>query len=220
MSNRASRRRPHAAGGYLPGTHPFHVETILPGWFGRLALGEKRNLFLVCLRAATVYLSSALALFFFVAGPRAYAQQVIPVPPFVGTHSETWERFGVSQIPSETSILGGIATISGDHMVTAGDFDMCIVTGVPSDGHILMDSDRPSGPLTIFFSRPVSAFGAYWGSGVRCFGDPPSILTFRDVDGNVIGTDSFTYMGDGTLAWHGYRFGTPVKRITRTAGDG
>ena len=26
--------------------------------------------------------------------------------------------------------------------------------------------------------------------------------------------------GDGTLAWHGYQFGTPVQTITRTAGDG
>ena len=84
----------------------------------------------------------------------------------MGTHSETWERFGYGHmIPSGTSILGGIATISGDHMLTAGAFEMCTVIGVPSDGQILMDSDRPSGPLTISFSQPVSAFGAYWGSG-------------------------------------------------------
>jgi hypothetical protein len=183
-------------------------------------LEEERSVFLARLRPTTLCLFSALALLVFIKGPPVYAQQVTPVPPFVGTHSETWERFGVSQIPSGTSILGGIATISGDHMVTAGDFNMCTVTGLPSDGQILMDSDRPSGPLTIFFSQPVSAFGAYWGSGVRCFGDPPSILTFRDVAGNIIGTASFVYMGDGTLAWHGYRFGTPVKTITRTAGDG
>ena len=84
-----------------------------------------------------------------------------------------------------------------------------------------MDSDRPSGPFTISFSQPVSAFGAYWGSGLRCpFGDAPSILTFRDVNGNVIGTDSFLYTGKGKLNWHGYTFETPVKTITRTAGDG
>jgi hypothetical protein len=142
------------------------------------------------------------------------------VPPFIGTHSETWERFGFRSIPSGTPILGGIATISGDHMETVPSFQMCSVRGRPSDGTTLMDSDRPTGPLTISFSQPASAFGAYWGSGVGCFGNPPSILTFRDVAGNIIGTDSFTYMGDGTLAWHGYRFGTPVKTITRTAGDG
>jgi hypothetical protein len=189
-----------------------------------LRLGDKRSVFLVCLRAATLYLSGALALLFFVTSPPAYAQ-VTEVPPFVGTNSETWERFGLAQIPSGTSILGGIATISGDHMVTHHDLQMCCVTGRPSDGAIFMFSDRPSGPLTISFSQPVVAFGAYWGSGFcensgSCFGNPPSILTFRDVAGNIIGTDSFVYMGNGTLAWHGYRFGTPVKTITRTAGDG
>ena len=111
-------------------------------------------------------------------------------------------------------------TISGDHMVTAMSFRLCTVIGRPSDGSILMDSDRPTGPLTISFSQPVSAFGAYWGSGVDCYGDPPNILTFRDVAGNIIGTDSFTYDGDGTLMWAGYRFDTPVETITRTAGDG
>jgi hypothetical protein len=224
-SNCASRRKRPAARRCLPETHPFHVDSHLPGWFGRVDLGEKWRLFLACLRAPTLYLFGALAFLFFVQAPPAYAQQVTRVPPFVGTHSETWERFGVRAIPSGTSILGGIATISGDHMVTAHSFPMCSVVGRPSDGQILMDSDRPSGPLTIRFSEPVFAFGAYWGSGFSinpgmCFGNPPSILTFRDAAGNVIGTDSFVYRGDGTLMWRGYRFGTPVKTITRTAGDG
>ena|SRR5882724_349624 len=193
---------------------------------GMPELGETRSLFLVCLRAATFYLSGALAVLFFVKTLPAYAQQVTPVPPFVGTHSETWERFGINSIiPTGTSILGGIASISGDHMVTAGSFLLCDVLGHPSDGTTLMDSDRPTGPLTISFSQPVSAFGAYWGSGFNpfpgaCYGNPPNILTFRDVAGNIIGTDSFTYMGELPLLWRGYQFGTPVKTITRTAGDG
>jgi hypothetical protein len=86
-----------------------------------------------------------------------------------------------------------------------------------------MDQDRPDDLVTISFSQPVSAFGAYWGSGVGCeafgFPDAASILTFRDAAGNIIGTDSFYYEGDGMLMWRGYRFGTPVKTITRTAGD-
>jgi uncharacterized protein YbdZ (MbtH family) len=194
-------------------------------WLGWPEIGEKRSHFLACLRAATLYLSSALPLLFSIAGPPAYVQQVTPVPPFIGTHSETWERFGVRQIPNGTHILAGIATISGDHMVTNTFFEMCCVPGRPSDGTIFMNSDRPSGPLTISFSKPVSAFGAYWGSGFcdeprLCYGNPPSILTFRDVAGNVIGTDSFVYRGDGTLMWRGYRFATPVKTITRRAADG
>jgi len=193
-------------------------EPAMNGW---LELEEKRSLFLACLRAAMFYPLGALALLLFLKAPSANGQQVTPVPPFVGTNSETWERFGVRSIPSGTSILGGIATISGDHMVTATFFRMCSVIGRPSDGTILMDSDRPTGPLTISFSQPVSAFGAYWGSGVQCpYGDAPSILTFQDANGNIIGTDNFYYSGDGTLEWHGYRFGTPVGTITRTAGDG
>ena len=189
-----------------------------------LELGRKRRLFSICLRAAILDLSAALATLFSAIGPLAHAQQVTRVLPFAGTQSETWERFGVRQIPSGTSILGGIATISGDHMETATSFQLCSVFARPNDGHIFWDSDRPTGPVTISFSQPVSAFGAYWGSGVDCpaccgYGDAPSILTFRDPTGNIIGTDSFYYEGDGALMWRGYRFGRPVKTITRTAGD-
>jgi hypothetical protein len=100
---------------------------------------------------------------------------------------------------------------------------MCSVFGRPSDGAILMDQDRPYDLVTIFFSQPVSAFGAYWGSGYGCspFQDAATVLTFQDVNGNVIGSDSFLYQGgDGTLEWAGYAFATPVKTITRTASDG
>ncbi len=184
-------------------------------------LGKKRGFLGVPLRATSLRVLRAIAFLSIARTCLTYAAaQVTPVPPFVGTNSETWEEFGVRSIPSGTSILGGIGTISGDHMVTATSFRLCTVIGRPSDGSILMDSDRPTGPLTISFSQPVSAFGAYWGSGVDCYGDPPNILTFRDVAGNIIGTDSFTYDGDGTLMWAGYRFGTPVGTITRTAGDG
>jgi hypothetical protein len=146
--------------------------------------------------------------------------QVTTVPPFVGTNSETWERFGVNSIRSGTSILGGIATISGCCMRTAHTFQMCSVRAVPSDGTILMYQDRPEDLVTISFSQPVSAFGAHWGSGLFCLADAANILTFQDVNGNVIGSDSFQYGGNGELDWYGYAFATPVKTITRTASDG
>jgi hypothetical protein len=147
-------------------------------------------------------------------------QQVTPVEPFVGTNSETWESFGVSTVHSGASILGGIATISGPGMRTQHTFQLCSVFAEPSDGTILMDQDRPQDTVTISFSQPVLAFGAYWGSGLSCFNDAASILTFQDVNGNVIGSDSFPYGGTGPLEWHGYSFATPVKTITRTASDG
>ena len=86
MSNCASRRKRLTGGRSLPRTHRFSVETKLLGWFGRLELGEQRRVFLLGLRAAMLYLSGALAVLFFVTSP-AYAQQVIQVPPFIGTHS-------------------------------------------------------------------------------------------------------------------------------------
>jgi len=64
-----------------------------------LELEEKRNLFLACLRAAMLYPLGALALLFFLKTTPANAQRVTQVPPFVGTHSETWERFGISPNP-------------------------------------------------------------------------------------------------------------------------
>src|SRR5262249_8241253 len=121
-------------------------------------LEEEQSVFLARLRATTFFLFGGLALLVFIIGPAVYAQQLTSVPPFIGTNSETWEEFGVRSIPSGTSILGGIATISGDHMVTATSFIMCSVIGRPSGGMILMDSDRPTGPVTISFSQSVSAF--------------------------------------------------------------
>lgn len=161
-----------------------------------LQFGKTRSPLLVCFGAASSSLLRAIA-FLFIAKIclMCAVAQVTPVPPFAGTYSETWERFNVAEIPSGTSILGGIATISGDRMETAHSFQMCSVIGIPSDGTILMDSDRPTGPVTISFSQLVSAFGAYWGTGVGCepfgFPDAAIILTFQDINGNVIGTDSF-----------------------------
>jgi hypothetical protein len=63
-----------------------------------LELEEKRSLFIACLRAATLYPLGPLALLVFLKAAPANAQQVTPVPPFIGTHSETWERFGVREI--------------------------------------------------------------------------------------------------------------------------
>jgi hypothetical protein len=106
-------------------------------------------------------------------------------------------------------------------IATEPAIDMCAVSGEPSDGTILMFQERPQDLITISFSEPVLAFGAYWGSGIRCpFGDAASILIFKDVNGNVIGSDSFFYTGTGPLDWHGYSFATPVKTIVRTASDG
>jgi hypothetical protein len=163
----------------------------------------------------------SVALLSFVIAPKELPAQVTLVPPFVGTHSETWESFGVHGTPNGTPIFGGIATDSGGS--TAGSFRMCSVMAEPSDGKYLLLLERPAPPWTISFTQPVSAFGAYWGTGIGCcceFHDSPIILTFRDVQGDIVGTDTFDYTGGGRLMWSGYRFSRPVASVTRTAGDG
>jgi hypothetical protein len=163
----------------------------------------------------------SLALLSFVIALKEAPAQITPVPPFVGTHSETWESFGFRGTPNGTPILGGLATDSGGS--TAPTFRMCTVMAEPSDGKLLLLLDRPAPPWTISFTQPVSAFGAYWGTGTGCqgeFTDSPIILTFRDVQGDIVGTDTFSYTGGGPLQWSGYQFSRPVASVTRTAGDG
>ncbi|PYM02783.1 MAG: hypothetical protein DMF19_01625, partial [Verrucomicrobia bacterium] len=96
---------------------------------------QKTKLSLARLRPTSFCLLFALIALFMAKTPPLYAgSQVALMPPFVGTHSETWERFGGNPNPSGTSILGGIAAISGDHMVTAHTFIMCSVMAGPAMG--------------------------------------------------------------------------------------
>jgi hypothetical protein len=117
----------------------------------RVELGEARSLFRGCLRAEALYVYGVLACLYFADASVTYGQQVVHVPPFIGSHSETWERFGFGFVPNGTSILEGIATISGTDIETAPKFQMCTVHARPSDGSTLMDSDRPSGPDHFLF---------------------------------------------------------------------
>lgn len=192
-----------------------------------LQLGRKRNLFKASLHAAVFGLLSSLATLSLAKTPPRYAGEdpatdVTEVPPFVGTHSETWEEFPVQEFgEAEISILGGTATISGTALETAasGMFLLCEVGARSSDGTKLLGANRFGSNMTISFSQPVSAFGAYWGSipaDDRCQGRNTT-LVFIDLAGNQVGTNDFSYTpppNGGYLDWHGYSFSRPVKTIT------
>jgi hypothetical protein len=143
--------------------------------------GRKRKHLLARLCAAAFCLLFALIAHFMANPPSLYAgSQVTLMPHFVGTHSGTWEEFQIQGLPNGTSILGGIATISGPNMETAapGMFECTnSLKFYPSEGTKLMDSFVPSGAVTISFSQPVSAFGAYWGTCQEA----DLILTFLDL---------------------------------------
>lgn len=121
-------------------------------------LGRERNLFRASLNAATFGLLFAFATLSIAKTPPGYAGEstvrepattmrtgstaaqatdVTPVPPFVGTQSETWEEFPVEKFGSaQISILGDTATISGTELeiATNGMFLLCTVVAIPSDG--------------------------------------------------------------------------------------
>jgi hypothetical protein len=186
-------------------------------------LRKTRIPFMTSLRAAMLCLSGVLALLFFVKAPPAYAQQVTLVPPFVGTNSETWEEFPIEKLGSRViSILGGTATISGTLLEIDGPnmFLECYGYAAASDGVRFMgDNARPTS-ITISFSQPVSAFGAYWGALPFSCQGPPTELSFYNASGNLVGTTSFDYSPPMNhnhilnMDWHGYAFATPVKTIT------
>ena len=151
-------------------------------------LGRKRNLFKASLLAASFGLLFALVTFSLAKTPPRYATEspesetastlptssvaaqeadVTEVPPFTGTHSETWEEFPVEKFgSSEVSILDGTAVISGTRLETATNhmFLLCGFYAQPTDGKIFLGADAINAFMKISFAQPVSAFGAYWGN--------------------------------------------------------
>lgn len=183
-----------------------------------LQLGRKRNLFKESLLAAGFGLLSMLVT---LSPAAAQGTSVTEVPAFVGTHSETWEGFPVRNFYGETSILGGNAVISGTLLETATHhmFLLCYFYAWPTDGDKFMGADQRNAIITISFSQPVSAFGAYWGNfpGHGTCGGVETYFTFIDAAGNWVGELSYP-AGGGGMRWHGFTFTTPVKTI-EVSGD-
>jgi hypothetical protein len=166
---------------------------------------------------------SASLLFLTVIGSAARAD-FTEVPPFTGTQSETWEEFPVEKIGSEgVAILNGTAVVSGTSLETDTFhmFLLCYFYAYPTDGKMFMGADARSAVITISFSQPVSAFGAYWGN----FPGPPGryencggsglTFTFTDANGNQVGTISYP-ADSGSEQWRGFAFSTPVKNVQVT----
>jgi hypothetical protein len=190
-----------------------------------LELGRKRDFFNVSLQAAILGLFFTLAISAIANEPPRSASQspnaaVTEIPPFVGTHSETWEEFPVRKFGSEEiSILGGTGVISGELLETASSqkFLLCTFYARPTDGKILLGSDAANAGMKISFSQPVSVFGAYWenfpGTPEIC-GNIASDTLFRftDAAGKPAGEASYS-PGHGGPTWHGFTFTTPVKTV-------
>lgn len=163
------------------------------------------------------------------------AAQIVPVGPFTGQFSETWESFPVrptdppTYLPDPTAIMGGFATISNPQMVVfSNSAPVGLGSSGParsSDGVNAMALANHAATATIVFSQPVARFGAFWGADTAPFdpavGDPALVaVNFYDSLGSLIAANAFAYsrtqFGDGQLEWHGWLFSDPVARLTYT----
>ncbi len=137
------------------------------------------------------------------------------VPPFIGAQSETWEEFPVEKFgDAGVPILGGTATVTGTFLETAvyPMFRLCTFFAVPTDGMTFMGANVMNSSMTISFSQPVSAFGAYWGGFPASCSADDTYFSFFDADGNTVGIVGVA-PGSGGMTWHGYAFVVPVKTV-------
>lgn len=160
----------------------------------------------------------------------------IVIPPFQGTHSESFEEFAVGTRASRGgtpwSILGGTGLIDEGNdppyflrylMIyrTANDFftpnhfglgpsSAKTADGIRGLGHSVSDVNARLDLL-----QPITRFGAYWGgsssNGIN--------FTFFNATGDVVGQDRFYWRNpgrNGVLEWAGWEFTEPVTRIEYT----
>jgi hypothetical protein len=174
----------------------------------------------------------------FLAGAASAA--VLPLGPFVGDTSETWESFQnyidnpnfYEDAFGPVSILGGNASIAnaasgaGGSMViydpNAAGFGLSaygsaqVSDGVQGMG---INTGFPALATTITFTVPVTDFGGYWGVTNETSGpaDPmPVNFEFYDVNGAMIGSDVLMYSApnaDGALMWAGWNSSTPIGSV-------
>src|SRR4051794_32904121 len=126
--------------------------------------------FVVCLAAARLFA----------------AVEISPVSPFVGVWSETWESRSTYNDPSfhyepgVSPIMGGFASVASPRLLlyTSIGTDTTSLgtsgtTALVSDGVKGLAENSSSNLVTLSFSTPISAFGAYWGAAT--IASPPLI---------------------------------------------
>ncbi len=176
----------------------------------------------------------ASALWIFLALPAmTVSAELMPIGPFSGQLTETWESFAATPkgewLPVPTAIMNGAATISHPQMAV---FTSLAPPGLgesgpaqPSDGFKAMVAEELAATVSIVFAEPVVRFGSYWAAQTANqdpnIGNPAQIaIRFYDPADALIGTESFSYsrsqFGDGLLEWHGWSSTIPIKRISYT----
>lgn len=201
------------------------------GWWGSRKVAQMESSIRIAVSIQRQILLSAAFAVVLLLGVNLPAA-VLPIGPFTGGLSETWESFndyltGPRFLTNPTGIMGGDAFISNSRM--------CVYLtnssrsfGLGSSGNAgVADGTKGMGlsgfaqTATITFASPVVDFGAYWGAATPPWGpespqvEPsPSTISLAFGDGSFA---SFTYFAPdhaGILEWHGWRFMTGITSIS------
>lgn len=144
----------------------------------------------------------------------------IPIGPFIGDFTETWESFpegteanNYLPLPEGTAIFGGAATITSlQHDIAIFGVESPYGVGAlvkPADGvqGMGLGSQRNDG-VTISFMNPITAFGGYFAA----YG---SQFTFTFSDGSQYAA-SYNQQNTGIMQWQGWSFDQAITNVSWT----
>jgi len=178
---------------------------------------------------------AAIVLFGFSTSQSVVRAQFIPIGPFSGSLTETFDSFQTGFTNAPIVIMGGAATVQstvgsititepGTFSFSLGSSSASAPSGsvVAADGGKLLGFEDGSAGATmnVVFTNAVKAFGGYWGAGTS--GNSAATLNFTFYDGadQQIGSpQSISYIrpsGDGQMEWHGWFSSVPFKRVKVT----
>jgi hypothetical protein len=138
---------------------------------------------------------------------------VMPIGEFTGDLYEGFENLGTpGGYPGPFSIMDGDATFNDvfANMLMIAYSLQSGLTGVsiyPYNGNLMGGS--VTGCAVIEFTTPVEKFGGYIGAADDLTG---GMVTFRDEDGLVLGTEPFS-LTMGQWAWYGWESDVPFGSI-------
>jgi len=186
-------------------------------------------------RAAAFLKGAAVFLFCFAVSELVLRAQFIPVGPFSGSVTETFDSFQTGFTNAPIVIMGGAATVQstvgaititepGSFNFSLGSSSAAAPSGsvVAADGGKLLGFEDGSAGATmnVVFTNAVKAFGGYWGAGTSGNSAATLNFTFYDAADQQIGSpQSISYirpLGDGQMEWHGWFCSVPFKRVKVT----
>jgi hypothetical protein len=155
---------------------------------------------------------------FSLAAAAPVAAQVVPIGPFVGDNSDSFEtQASQGQSGFTACMIGRILQNTAD-MCTPGANGIHITGGwsfgcqiAPNSGGWLHGTAGGTG-TEITFDNPVSQFGGYFGNNSPNAAN--FTATFYDASDNVIGMETFPQANDCVWVWHGWSIAPGATRAT------